>query len=57
MCVRRLLAIAMVVRMSCGCVSLGSLASRLPIAPLHRHGWRGGERGVVVACFVRISTV
>lgn len=33
-----------VVRMSFGCLLLGSLALRLPIAPLPRHGWRGGER-------------
>lgn len=32
-----------VVQMSCGCLLLGSLTLRLPIAPLHRHGWRGGE--------------
>lgn len=46
-----------VMRRSCGGWLIGSLAPRPPTAPLPRHGWRGGERGVVVACFFRISTV
>lgn len=41
---RCLLAIADVVRMSCGCVFLGSLCSPSVHRPAARHGWRGGER-------------
>ena len=64
MCVRRLLAIAMamlmssdVVRMSFGCVFLGSLCSpsvHRP-APSTRMAGRGAD--AVVACFFRVSTV
>lgn len=48
-----------VMRMSCGGWLIGSLAPRLPITPLHRHGWRGGGadvvRDAIVACFFLIS--
>lgn len=50
-----------VVRMSYGgrpaAGSSVRLASRLTIAPLLRHGRRGGERNVLVACFFRFPIV
>ena len=60
---RRLLAIAMsmlmssdAMRISLGCVFLGSLCSPSVHRPASRHGGRGGERRSRRCCFVRTST-
>lgn len=60
MCVRRLLAITTVVRMSCGCRAAAGSSVRLLLVRLSpRFSTREAGRGTdaVVACFFRISTV